>query len=217
MIKCKNCGKINENLSKYCNECGKKLDNKTEHLLNYDDLIKKFNLTKSQIEELKIELSKLNKNPTEDEIISIIHNIIIKSFNSSLTIDENNIDKNKYEKELSDLKNEYETKIKKTTAIIIEVFSESKMTQEYFLSYIAKLNHLYNEEISIIEKIINFNESSRTLEKELKKRIKVLKLMINKINSLINELIININQDKENTLDNTLEELDELIKSVKDY
>ena len=115
------------------------------------------------------------------------------------------------------MKKDYDLKIEKTKKIINEEFTHSKLTQTYFNSHINNLNKLFDEEVEIIEKIIRLNEKSEILEKEVKNKIKLLKVMLDKINRLINELIININNTNEQELSDILEEMNRLIKTVKDY
>ena len=217
MIKCDICGKLNEDCSKYCNNCGQLLDLTIINLNKYDRLIKKYNLNKSQENELKTILSNntLYKNPTEKTIVKVIHEIILNSFNDKIIVEKKELDN--YEQELLKLKKDYKLKIEKTEKIINEEFTHSKITQYYFNSHIDNFKELFDEEVKIIEKIINLDEKSEILEKEVDKKINLLKLMLNKINSLINELIININNINEEEITNILEEMNHLIKSVKDY
>lgn len=79
---------------------------------------------------------------------------------------------------------------------------------------------MFYEQIGVAYSIIELASSeSEKLENELKNKIELLKSIIEKLNDLIDELIIHISSNKDNTdeINAVFEDMEKLIDSVKFY
>ena len=77
-----------------------------------------------------------------------------------------------------------------------------------------------NNQIDIAKKMaeMDFNENP-FVENEIEKKLNTLQVFIDKMEDLINELIIHMSSNKEDDSDvnNLFKDMDDLIDSVKDY
>ena len=126
----------------------------------------------------------------------------------------------RYENQVNDLKQLYEVKEKVAIDMIEKRFSPTEMTYDKFMSTLRSCSDLFNEQAESVLDIINFaTDNSPKVEYEIKNRIDILKLIIEKVDELTNELVLNMS-----SLDNDsdeirylVEDMEKLIKSVKDY
>ena len=125
-----------------------------------------------------------------------------------------------YRARLNELKQEYELKEGRAKELIGKLFDTSKMSYNSFNSSLNNCNKLFYEQIGIAFSIIDLASSeSLKLENELKNKIEVLKSIIEKLNDLIDELIIHISSNKDNSdeINAVFEDMEKLIDSVRFY
>ena len=125
-----------------------------------------------------------------------------------------------YENKIAELEDEYNIKQSKARELVEKQFDPNHMAYERFTSSITKSNNLFSTQVSIAKKMaeMDINESP-FVEKELDNKLVTLQTFIDKMEDLINELIIHMSSNKEDTEDiNALfDDMDDLIDSVKDY
>lgn len=141
-----------------------------------------------------------------------------KSFNSSVTPSFEI-----YEKKSKDLEKLYQIKEKTVLEVLGKNFKESSITYERFSSIVENCKMLFYEHIQKIFTIIELSdENNPKINNQLENEIQILKIIIEKLDELTNELVLNLsstNNDLEDDeeLNNLLDDLKELIDSVKDY
>ena len=84
----------------------------------------------------------------------------------------------------------------------------------------SAFHHLFYEQAESTLNIINFStDNSPKVEYEIKNRIDVLKLIIEKVDELTNELVLNMSSldSDSDEIRYLVEDMEKLIKSVKDY
>ena len=126
----------------------------------------------------------------------------------------------RYESQVNDLKQLYEVKEKVAIDMIEKRFSPTEMTYEKFMSTLKSCSNLFYEQAESTLNIINFStDNSPKVEYEIKNRIDVLKLIIEKVDELTNELVLNMSSldSDSDEIRYLVEDMEKLIKSVKDY
>lgn len=126
----------------------------------------------------------------------------------------------RYESQVNDLKQLYEVKEKVAIDMIEKRFSPTEMTYEKFMSTLRSCSNLFYEQVESTLNIINFSsDNSPKVEYEIKNRIDVLKLIIEKVDELTNELVLNMSSldSDSDEIRYLVEDMEKLIKSVKDY
>jgi hypothetical protein len=125
-----------------------------------------------------------------------------------------------YENKIAELEDEYNIKQSKAQELVEKQFDPNYMAYERFTSSITKSNNLFSTQVSIAKKMaeMDINENP-FVEKELENKLVTLQTFIDKMEDLINELIIHMSSNREDTEDiNALfDDMDDLIDSVKDY
>ncbi len=94
------------------------------------------------------------------------------------------------------------------------------MTYEKFMSTLRSCSNLFYEQVESTLNIINFSsDNSPKVEYEIKNRIDILKLIIEKVDELTNELVLNMGSldSDSDEIRYLVEDMEKLIKSVKDY
>lgn len=125
-----------------------------------------------------------------------------------------------YKAKLNELKEEYELKEGRAKELIGKLFDTSKMSYNSFNSSLNNCNKLFYEQLGIAFNIIELASSeSQKLEEELKNKIVMLNSIIDKLNDLIDELIIHISSNKDNTdeINAVFDDMEKLIDSVRFY
>lgn len=125
-----------------------------------------------------------------------------------------------YENKIDELENEYDIKQAKAKELVEKIFDPDHMAYGKFTSSINKSNNLFSTQIDIAKKMAEMDmDESPFVEKELKNKLVTLQTFIDKMEDLINELIIHMGSNKEDSEDinNLFNDMDDLIDSVKDY
>lgn len=126
----------------------------------------------------------------------------------------------KYNDKISQLEQDYDLKQSRAKELVEKEFDPYHMAYEKFMNSINKSNNLFSTQLDIAKRMaeMDLNESP-FVEKELEKKLKTLQAFIDKMEDLINELIIHMSSNKEDDTDinNLFSDMDDLIDSVKDY
>lgn len=140
-----------------------------------------------------------------------------EDINSSKNLQSFNI----YQTQIDDLKSLYEVKENIAKDLIEKRFTPPQITYDKFISVVNSCTDLFNNQVEVISDLINFsNEHTRQIDYEIESRINILKSIIEKIDSLTNELVLNIGKSKsedDKAVENILEDMENLISSIKDY
>lgn len=126
----------------------------------------------------------------------------------------------RYENQVNDLKQLYEVKEKVAIDMIEKRFSPTEMTYGRFMSTLKSCSNLFYEQAESAVDIINFaTDDSPKVEYEIKNRIDILKLIIEKVDELTNELVLNMSSldSDSDEIRYLVADMEKLIKSVKDY
>ena len=126
----------------------------------------------------------------------------------------------KYKDEVFELREKYEKKEKEVLNLIEKRFAPPQITYYRFIGEIDNCRVLFFKEAESILDIINLvNELSPKIETEIKKKIALLEKIMEQMDDLINELIINMGdyEDSNNEVQDVLDDMRNLIDSVKDY
>ncbi|MBQ2654394.1 MAG: hypothetical protein IJF83_12635 [Methanobrevibacter sp.] len=126
----------------------------------------------------------------------------------------------KYDEEIAEAEMEYDVKQSRAKELVEKQFDPNHLAYERFMSSITKSNNLFSTQLDIAKKMSELNnEDNPFVEKELDNKIKTLHAFIDKMEDLINELIIHMSSNKEDNenINNLFNDLDDLIDSVKDY
>ena len=125
-----------------------------------------------------------------------------------------------YEEKIAEMENEYDIRQARAMELVEKIFDPNHMAYQRFKSSITKSNNLFSTQIDIAKKMaeMDFNKNP-FVEKELDSKMATLQAFIDKMDDLINELIIHMGSNKEDTNDinNLFKDMDDLIDSVKDY
>ena len=126
----------------------------------------------------------------------------------------------KYNEIIDDLEEEYDIKQRKANELVEKLFDPTHMAYNKFSSSIKKSNQLFENQLEITRKMVELNsDNNEIVEKEIDNKIKTLQSFIDKMEDLINELVIHLSSNKEDNddINNLFKDMDDLIGSVKDY
>lgn len=125
-----------------------------------------------------------------------------------------------YEKEINNLKVLFNVREEVVRELIEKRFEPPQITYDKFISSIDHCHKLFYEQSDGALNIINLAaEDSPRVHDELENKIEAMKKIINQIEDLTNELVINISSSGDSTdeVKNLLDDMENLIESVKDY
>ena len=175
----------------------------TAYVLFLKDYTSQTYKTKPQIENEKIRTKAVDKKE-EVELTPIINSQTLK----------------RYEKQVNDLRQLYEVKEKIAIDMIGKRFSPTELTYDRFMSTLKSCTNLFYEEADSTLNIINFaTDNTPKVEYEIKNRLDILKLIIEKADELTNELVLNMSSldSDSDEIRYLVEDMEKLIESVKDY
>lgn len=131
-----------------------------------------------------------------------------------------NVISSKYDVKIDEIEQEYNFKQRKAMDLVEKQFDSGHMAYEKFSSSINRSNQLFNNQLEVTKKMIELDvDSNQLVENEIDNKIKVLETFIDKMDDLINELVIHISSNKkdDDEINNLFNDMDDLIRSVKDY
>jgi hypothetical protein len=125
-----------------------------------------------------------------------------------------------YEKEINNLKVVFDVKEEVVRDLIEKRFEPPQITYDKFMAAIDSCRKLFDSQSdSALSIICLAADDTPRVQNEIKGKIDAMKTIINQIEDLTNELVINIsssdNSDAE--VKNLLDDMENLIGSVKDY
>lgn len=126
----------------------------------------------------------------------------------------------KYDGIIDNLEKDYNLKQKRAVELVEKLFDPSDMTYNKFSSSIKKSNQLFANQLEVTKKMVELDtDNNELVEKEIEAKIKTLQAFIDKMEDLINELVIHISTNKKDNddINNLFNDMDDLIRSVKDY
>lgn len=125
-----------------------------------------------------------------------------------------------YEEEIFKLEQEYNFKQNKAKELVDKLFDPSHMSYQKFTQAINKSNGLFENQLSVAKKMLELdNGNNEVIEREIKNKIVTLNTFIDKMEDLINELVIQLSSNKndDEDINNLFDDMDDLIGSVKNY
>ena len=126
----------------------------------------------------------------------------------------------KYDDILKNLEGEYDLKQRRATELVEKLFDPGNMAYNKFYSSINKSNQLFANQLDVTKKMVELDtDNNELVEREIDGKIKTLQAFIDKMEDLINELVIQISTNKKDNddINNLFNDMDDLIHSVKDY
>ena len=124
-----------------------------------------------------------------------------------------------YEKEVNNLKILFEVKESVVRDLIKKRFEPPQLTYDKFIKIIDNSHKLFYTQADAALNIIRLAaDDTPRVRKEINNKIDSMKTIINQIESLTNELVINISDEESSQeVQNLLEDMENLIDSVKEY
>ncbi len=124
----------------------------------------------------------------------------------------------RYKSKVKQLETEYDSKQAKAKELVEKLFDPSHMSYSKFMAAINKSNQLFTNQLKITQKMMEL-ESSELVNRQIEDKIRVLNTFIDKMEDLINELVIQLssNKDDNDDINALFKDMDDLIGSVKDY
>lgn len=123
-----------------------------------------------------------------------------------------------YERQLDDLKNEYYKKDSRARELIEKKFEPPQMTYTKFISVVDSSTKLFNQEADNISNIIRLaSEDSPRIESEIKSKFNTLNSISDKLDGLIDELVLSLDPAGNDDVEGLLGDMENLIDSIKNY
>lgn len=125
-----------------------------------------------------------------------------------------------YKKEIGNLNVLFDVKEDVVRELIKKRFEPPQITYDKFISSIDSCHKLFYAQSEAALNIINLAaEDTPRVQSEIKSKIDAMKKIINQIEDLTNELVINISSSEESAeeVKNLLDDMENLIGSVKEY
>ena len=125
----------------------------------------------------------------------------------------------RYKSKIDEIETDYNSKQAKATELLSKLFDPTHMAYSRFSNAISKSNQLFSNQIAIARRMVELDENNNLVEGELENKIKTLNTFVDKMEDLINELVIQMSSNKKDNddINNLFNDMDELIDSVKDY
>ena len=123
-----------------------------------------------------------------------------------------------YQMKLDELNSKFASKEKSTRDLIAKRFEPPQLTYTRFISGVDKSAELFKSNSESAYTMISLtNEYSPRIAGEIEKKIDIMNKIVQKLDSLSNELIVNNDLSKKEDVDTIIDDMDNLIDSVKDY
>jgi len=125
-----------------------------------------------------------------------------------------------YEGEVDKIAQEYDLKQTKANELLDKLFDPTHMSYQKFSAAINKSNGLFDNQLMVTKKMLELDDGNNPIvEREIKHKIGTLNAFVDKMEDLINELVIQLSSNKKDydDINNLFNDMDDLIDSVKDY
>ena len=98
-------------------------------------------------------------------------------------------------------------------------FTPPQLTYDRFIKSVDNSTKMFNMHSEAISNILEMaSHESEKIDKEINNRLDILKSLVKKMDELVDELVISLNEsDDEGNVDTVFGDMDDLIDSVKDY
>lgn len=126
----------------------------------------------------------------------------------------------KYDDRILEIERDYNFKQSKALDFVKKIFNPSDMAYEKFASAINRSNKLFNNQLMVTRKMVELDSDENELvEREIEGKIKTLQTFVDKMDELINELVIHLSSNKkdDDEINDLFSDMDDLINSVKNY
>ena len=126
----------------------------------------------------------------------------------------------KYDEIIDNIEKDYDLKQKRAKELVEKLFDPNHMAYNKFSSSINKSNQLFANQLEVTRKMVELDtDNNELVEKEIDGKIKTLETFVDKMEDLINELVIHLssNEKDNDDINNLFNDMDDLIHSVKDY
>lgn len=123
-----------------------------------------------------------------------------------------------YRNEVESLRTKFKAKDKAVRELIEKRFAPPQLTYTRFITSVDNAKTLFDKQSASALNIINLaSEYSPRIEKELDSKLDILKTIISKLDDLTNELVITMDESKDEEVHNLIDDMDNLISTVDDY
>lgn len=124
----------------------------------------------------------------------------------------------RYESKVKQIEKEYNSKQARASELVEKLFDPSHMSYSKFTAAIKRSNQLFANQLKITQKMMEL-DSSEVVNRQIEDKIRVLNTFVDKMEELINELVIQLssNKDDDDDINALFKDMDDLIGSVKDY
>lgn len=125
-----------------------------------------------------------------------------------------------YEEEILKIEQNYNSKQSKANELLNELFDPDHMSYQKFNQAIKKSNSLFDNQLTVTKKMLELDDGNNlVVQREIKNKILTLNTFIDKMEDLINELVIQLSsrKDDDEDINKLFNDMDDLIDSVKDY
>lgn len=124
----------------------------------------------------------------------------------------------KYESKVKEIEKDYNSKQARATELVEKLFDPTHMSYSKFTNAIKKSNQLFANQLKITQKMMEMDNSA-VINREIENKIRTLETFVDKMEDLINELVIQLssNEKDNDDINNLFKDMDDLIDSVKDY
>lgn len=123
-----------------------------------------------------------------------------------------------YENRVNELADEYNAKEKVARDLIEKRFAPPQITYTRFITMVDKAGVIFKKESESALNILHLaSDDSPRIDREIDAKIKIMEAIIDKIEDLTNELVLSMDSSKDTDVDTLIEDMGDLISSVKDY
>ena len=123
-----------------------------------------------------------------------------------------------YVSQLDELNSKFKSKEKSVRNLIEKRFEPPQLTYTRFIDGVDKSAALFKKQSDSAYTMINLaDEYSPRIAGEIESKIDILTSITEKLDNLANELVLSDDESKKEDVENVINDMDNLIKSVKDY
>lgn len=123
-----------------------------------------------------------------------------------------------YEKKVYDLEELYKLKEGMAIDLIEKRFDSTSLTYDRFISVLNLCKTAFYNEVNITLAMTELSDkNNEQVTEELEEGMTTLKMIIGKLDELTNELVVDLGSENDSEVEYLLDEMENLIESVKDY
>ena len=127
-------------------------------------------------------------------------------------------EESEYEKRLEEIKSLFYKKEENARDLIEKRFAPPQLTYTRFISVVDKSRSVFDTEAGEISDILNLaSEYSPRIEEELESKFEVLKSICDRMEDLINELVLSFDKSNDGEVTGLIDDMEDLIGSIRDY